>query len=258
MTQAPQHPKPQNPGPQRPEPQRWTPGPQHPQGFSQQGGPPPSGQYPPPLGSPQPRKRSSRRGLLIGVVIGIVVLVGFGSCVAVVFTTAGRPTAAPVPTTASASARDTSSEPSSAPTEEDDPSDDDLPPGKPGDTGGIGDQFTYTRTRITVSITSATMESYRSGTFLLVQAKIKNRSKTPFDPSSATLSVSYGAKRSPAERVGIAGVTHNTFGGDIAPKKSKTAKFGYRVTKKQAKKLQIHFSPDADRYRYVLVTGSAK
>ena len=185
-------------------------------------------------------------------------LAGFGSCVAVVFRSAGPPTAAPVQTTASPSARDTSPEPSSAPTEEDDPSDDNLPPGKPGDTGGIGDQFTYTRTRITVSITSATMESHRSGTFLLVQAKIKNGSKSPFDPSTATLTVSYGAKRSPAERVGISGITHNTFGGDIAPKKSKTAKFGYRVTKKQAKKLQIYFSPDADRYRYVLVTGSAK
>jgi len=251
MTQPPQH----------SEPLGWSRGAQPPPPAGQQGGPPsppPLGQYSLPPRPPQPPKRANSRGLLIGLISGLVLFLGVGSCVAIVLRSGDGAKTQPAQVSAAPSSPERTPEPSSEPSEEDDPNEDDRPPGAPGDTGGIGDQFTYTATRITVSITAARMESHPGGTYLLVKAKIKNGSKTPFDPSTATLSVRYGDDRQPAQRVNISGVTHNTFGGDIAPKKSKTAKFGYQVTKKQAKKLSIYFSPDADRYRFVLITGSAK
>ena len=151
----------------------------------------------------------------------------------------------------------TTSAPGGEPPEVDEPDDDENPDLPVFVVGRFGDRGIY-KDGISVSIVSAEMDGGTDGRFVVVKAKIKNGSQKTFDPSDAEVKVTYGKNAKPATRIDQEHKTHVSFGSKIAAHKSKTAKFGFVVTKKQAKDLQVALTPDAGSHRPLTFKGSAK
>ncbi len=211
--------------------------------------------WPPNVATAQrPPVKSKRGGRLILLVIVVLTLLGVGSCLALA--TRNSDNAGTKAQSAASSAQATP-KPGDEPSEVDEPEDEDKPDLPVFVVGKFGDRGIY-KDGISVSILSADLEQGTDGTYVLIRAKIKNGSKKSFDPSDADVSVTYGKDATPATRVEQAHKTHVSFGNKIAAHKSKTAKFGFQVTKKQAKSLQVTITPDAQAYRALTFKGSAR
>jgi hypothetical protein len=199
---------------------------------------------PPTYGAPGPVPRKKSR-VWLWIVLGVVALVFIAiiaSCAALM---KGLGTALSEPGISSTA----SGSPGSA-----------RESGGPVDTTAkIGSVVTY-EDGTTISVTKVEMkdakkyeEAASDGRYLVVSVKITNGQDKNFNADLSSVDVSYGRDGNQAERAYINGLAE--FSGEIAPGKSRTAQYGFKVTKKQAADLQVSVEPGWLDYPTAIFTG---
>lgn len=214
------------------------------------------GPYAQPPQPPAPKKKHTVRNVVL-IVVAVIFIAVIASCAAGINAVNdavqenGAATGAASPATEGGASTEQAEKPSSK-TAEQDPLN-----------VKIGQTVTY-EDGLKVTVTSATVEKggqyeevAKDGHYVKVTVKITNGSDAPVDPTLSTIDLAYGADGTQAESAYVDGIDFG-FSGDIRSGKSRSASFAYKVSKKQAKDIEITVAPGFLDYEDATFSGAAK